>query len=247
MSFVFARQAAFLAVAMFISGLIAQPAKAQVLEIGADGAVTRFEGPAVFTDDGARALIQDAPLADLSIGADAVRQQISTAASAYALDPKLVEAVAWRESRFHAGALSAKGAIGVMQLMPGTARDVARSLNISHESSRVWGDWAYNAQLGSAYLAGLSADFTGNVLLVSVGYNAGPGRSYRWVRDYGDPRSRVVDAIDWIEHIPFDETRNYVMRVAESLPIYRARLGKDPLPVPFSQELKGSTLNLPAD
>ena len=155
--------------------------------------------------------------------------------------------IARRESEFDPGVTSHVGAGGLMQLMPGTARDVARSLNISHESSRVWGDWAYNAQLGSAYLAGLSADFTGNVLLVSVGYNAGPGRSYRWVRDYGDPRSRVVDAIDWIEHIPFDETRNYVMRVAESLPIYRARLGKDPLPVPFSQELKGSTLNLPAD
>ena len=158
---------------------------------------------------------------------------------------ELALSIARRESEFDPGVTSHVGAGGLMQLMPGTARDVARSLGISHESTRVWGDWAYNAQLGSAYLAGLAADFSGNVLLVSAGYNAGPGRPARWISEYGDPRSRVVDAVDWIEHIPFNETRNYVMRVAESLPIYRARLGQDPLPVPFSEELKGSTL-LPA-
>ena len=167
MSFVFARQAAFLAVAMFISGLVAQPAKAQVLEIGADGAVTRFEGPAVFTDDGAKALIQDAPLADLSIGADAVRQQISTAASAYALDPKLVEAVAWRESRFHAGALSAKGAIGVMQLMPGTARDLGVDPH----------DPVQNIRGGALYLRRMMSAFGGDAAWRSPPTTPVPPRS----------------------------------------------------------------------
>ena len=78
--------------------------------------------------------------------------------------------------------------------------------------------------------------------MVSAGYNAGPGRPLRWMKEYGDPRQGELDIIDWIEHIPFRETQNYVMRVAESLPIYRARLGKNPLPVPFSEELSGGTL-----
>jgi soluble lytic murein transglycosylase-like protein len=187
LSFVFARQAAFLAVAMFISGLIAQPAKAQVLEIGADGAVTRFEGPAVFTDDGARALIQDAPLADLSIGADAVRQQISTAASAYALDPKLVEAVAWRESRFHAGALSAKGAIGVMQLMPGTARDLGVDPH----------DPVQNIRGGALYLRRMMSAFGGDVRLALAAYNAGPAavRKHGGVPPYAETQAYVTSIL----------------------------------------------------
>lgn len=187
MSFVFARQAAFLAVAMFISGLIAQPAKAQVLEIGADGAVTRFEGPAVFTDDGAKALIQDAPLADLSIGADAVRQQISTAASAYALDPKLVEAVAWRESRFHAGALSAKGAIGVMQLMPGTARDLGVDPR----------DPVQNIRGGALYLRRMMSAFGGDVRLALAAYNAGPAavRKHGGVPPYAETQAYVTSIL----------------------------------------------------
>jgi soluble lytic murein transglycosylase len=77
--------------------------------------------------------------------------------------------------------------------------------------------------------------------MMSAAYNAGPSRPIRWAEMYGDPRGQV-DVVDWIEHIPFRETRNYVMRVTESLPIYRARLGKTPLPIRFTEELKGSTL-----
>lgn len=78
--------------------------------------------------------------------------------------------------------------------------------------------------------------------MMAAGYNAGPKRPIRWMGLFGDPRTGSPDMIDWIEHIPFNETRNYVMRVTESLPVYRARLGKDPLPIPFSKELNGSTL-----
>ena len=103
-------------------------------------------------------------------------------------------------------------------------------------------DWRYNALLGSAYLAQLGDRFDGNVVMVAAGYNAGPGRPIKWMERFGDPRQKnSIDVVDWIEHIPFRETRNYVMRVAESLPIYRARLGKLPLPVPFSHELMGSS------
>ena len=77
--------------------------------------------------------------------------------------------------------------------------------------------------------------------MMSAAYNAGPSRPIRWAEQYGDPRGRT-DVVDWIEHIPFRETRNYVMRVTESLPIYRARLGKAALPNGFTEELKGSTL-----
>jgi soluble lytic murein transglycosylase len=81
---------------------------------------------------------------------------------------------------------------------------------------------------------------------MSVGYNAGASRARRWNEEYGDPRGRDAhEIVDWIEHIPFRETRNYVMRVAESLPAYRARLGRAPLPQPFSQELGGDSMGAP--
>jgi soluble lytic murein transglycosylase len=104
-------------------------------------------------------------------------------------------------------------------------------------------DPSYNVTLGAAYLDGLIDEFDGNVIMVSAGYNAGPRRPESWMSRLGDPRrAGGPDIVDWIEHIPFRETRNYVMRVAESLPVYRARLGKAPLPVPFSQEIAGRSL-----
>ncbi|KAG1647313.1 hypothetical protein GQR58_030702 [Nymphon striatum] len=80
------------------------------------------------------------------------------------------------------------------------------------------------------------------VVMVSAAYNAGPARPPRWMKNYGDPRKGDIDIVDWVEMVPFRETQNYIMRVTESLPVYRARLGKDPLPIPFSQELIGNTL-----
>ncbi|SLN25129.1 Soluble lytic murein transglycosylase precursor [Roseovarius albus] len=151
-------------------------------------------------------------------------------------------AIARRESEFDTRVVSGAKAQGLMQILPGTAADVARELGIAHDPAQVLRNWRYNARLGSAYLAGLSDRFDSNVILMSAGYNAGPGRPIRWMKDRGDPRDTSVDVIDWIEHIPFRETRNYVMRVAESLPVYRARLGKTPHPVPFSEELKGATV-----
>ncbi|WP_199743343.1 lytic transglycosylase domain-containing protein [Caulobacter sp. 602-1] len=187
MSFVFARQAALLAVAMFIGGLVARPASAQVLEIGADGAVTRFDGPVVFTDDGAKTLILDAPAADAAIGADAVRQQISTAASVYALDPKLVEAVAWRESRFRPDARSNKGAIGVMQLMPGTARDLGVDPH----------DPVQNIRGGALYLRRMMSAFGGDVRLALAAYNAGPAavRKHGGVPPYAETQAYVTSIL----------------------------------------------------
>lgn len=150
-------------------------------------------------------------------------------------------AIARRESQFDPIVVSGAGAQGLMQLMPATAKAVARGLGLTHKATDVLGDWRYNAQLGSAYLEELAERFDGNVIMVSAGYNAGPGRPAKWMQLYGDPRQGDIDIVDWIEHIPFRETRNYVMRVAESLPVYRARLGRKALPVPFGKELIGSS------
>lgn len=146
-------------------------------------------------------------------------------------------AIARRESEFDPVVTSHAGARGLMQLMPATARAVASDLNIRYESDRLLTDPAYNAKLGNAYLDELLEVFDGNVVMTSAGYNAGPGRPIRWMRQRGDPRRGEIDIVDWIEHIPFDETRNYVMRVAESLPVYRAQLTGKTAPLDFVAEL----------
>ena len=150
---------------------------------------------------------------------------------------ELALAIARRESEFDPVVISGAGARGLMQVMPATAKAVADDLNIRYELSRLTNDPAYNARLGTAYLDELMALFDGNIVMVSAGYNAGPGRPLRWMEQRGDPRRGEVDIVDWIEHIPFDETRNYVMRVAESLPIYRAQLSGLIQPISFSDEL----------
>ncbi|KKL67968.1 hypothetical protein LCGC14_2129670, partial [marine sediment metagenome] len=152
---------------------------------------------------------------------------------------ELALSIARRESEFNPGVSSGVGASGLMQLMPGTAREVASLLDLPYSKERLFSDPSYNATLGSAYLAGLIKRFGNNPILVSAGYNAGPGRPLRWMRERGDPRTADVDMIDWIEHIPFDETRNYVMRVAESLPVYRARLSGKTGNTSFSKEIAG--------
>ncbi len=158
--------------------------------------------------------------------------------------PEMTLAIARRESEFDPRVQSGVGARGLMQIMPRTGSAVARGLGRSanHTTERLISDPAYNAELGAAYLSRLAGRFNGNVIMMSAGYNAGPSRPDRWMQVYGDPRRGAIDIVDWIEHIPFRETRNYVMRVAESLPVYRAQLGKAALPQPFSEELTGSSL-----
>ncbi len=152
---------------------------------------------------------------------------------------ELALAVARRESEFDPSVSSSVGARGLMQLMPGTAADMARATGLPYSAGRLFSDPAYNATLGSAYLALLIRRFGDNPILVSAGYNAGPSRPARWLEDLGDPRGSTVAMVDWIEHIPFDETRNYVMRVAESIPVYRARLGTADAAAGFGAEIAG--------
>lgn len=151
---------------------------------------------------------------------------------------ELVLSIARRESEFNPEVVSAAGARGLMQVMPGTAQDMARALGLGYDRARLTTDPTYNARLGAAYLAGLVERFGRNWVLVAAGYNAGPSRPESWMAERGDPRSGDVDIIDWIEMIPFTETRNYVMRVTESVPVYRARLSGQTAPIRLSEELR---------
>ncbi|NAZ37662.1 lytic transglycosylase domain-containing protein [Rubellimicrobium sp. CFH 75288] len=151
---------------------------------------------------------------------------------------ELALAIARRESEFSPAVTSPVGAQGLMQLMPGTAREVAGWLGLSHSPARL-NDWEYNARLGTRYLQMLEGMFGPSPVLVAAGYNAGPGRPRQWMAERGDIRREDVDVIDWIEMIPFAETRIYVMRVTESLPVYRARLTGETGPVEFTRLLRG--------
>lgn len=203
---------------------------------------------------GQAAIDVDQPHIAVMIGKRAARRGLEIAAPYYALHPageaelpmapEMTLAIARRESEFDPVVQSSVGARGLMQLMPATALEVAQGLGISpqHTTDRLTADPAYNARLGSQYLSELAGRFDGNVVMVSAGYNAGPSRPIRWMEDYGDPREGDIAITDWVEMVPFRETQNYIMRVTESLPIYRARMGRDPLPIPFYEELTGSTL-----
>ncbi|SHI87590.1 lytic transglycosylase domain-containing protein [Wenxinia saemankumensis] len=140
------------------------------------------------------------------------------------VETALALSIARRESEFNIGVGSPVGALGLMQLMPGTAQEVAGDLGLPYARDRLTSDWEYNARLGTRYLEMLNVRFGDSPVIMAIGYNAGPGRAQGWVRDYGDPRESTIDVVNWIEEIPFTETRNYVMRVTESIPVYRARL-----------------------
>jgi len=160
------------------------------------------------------------------------------------VEPALALAIARQESEFRVDAGSSVGALGLMQLMPATAQDVAGWLDLPYSRNRLTSDWPYNAALGSEYLAYLTREFGNSPVMIAAGYNAGPSRPKRWMDSFGDPRRGFgnddpVDIIDWIEHIPFRETRNYVMRVTEGIPVYRARLSGRIGPVQFTDLLIG--------
>jgi soluble lytic murein transglycosylase len=155
------------------------------------------------------------------------------------VDAALALSIARRESEFNIGIGSPAGALGLMQVMPATAEEVAGWLNLPYSRARLTSDWEYNATLGAAYLAHLQDQFGPSPVLIAAGYNAGPSRPRAWMAERGDPRLREMDVVDWIEHIPFVETRNYVQRVTESMPVYQARLTGQAGPVQFSQLLVG--------
>ena len=138
------------------------------------------------------------------------------------LDPALAYAIIRQESSFDGSTVSPVGARGLMQLMPDTARNVGKQIGANVAIDRLTIDPTLNIRLGSTYLRGLVDQFGGVVPFAVAGYNAGPGRIGEWIGQSGDPRTGEVDMLDWIEQIPFAETRNYVQRVIENEVVYAA-------------------------
>jgi soluble lytic murein transglycosylase len=150
---------------------------------------------------------------------------IPSSAKTGAVEKPMVYAIARQESSFNPAAVSGAGARGLLQLMPATAKAMAKSVGVTFSQDRLTTDPAYNAQLGAAFLGKLQASYGGSFIMTFAAYNAGPSRVTAWIKQYGDPRDPDVDAVNWVERIPFTETRNYVQRVMENYQVYRARLG----------------------
>lgn len=154
-----------------------------------------------------------------------------------AAEPAFMLAITRQESSFDAHARSYVGARGLMQLMPATAAGLAHNIGVHYAPARL-DEPEYNMQLGGVYLGHLVSRFGGSYVLATAAYNAGPGRPSDWVNTCGDPRTGVVEPTDFIECIPFTETRNYVMRVMENNAIYRARLNNGSAPLTLAEDLK---------
>ncbi|RED22995.1 soluble lytic murein transglycosylase [Rhodopseudomonas thermotolerans] len=137
----------------------------------------------------------------------------------------IVYAIARQESGFNPSVVSPAKAYGLMQVTPDAGKYVCRRHGCTFDVQRLKSDSVYNAALGAAELGGLIDDYRGSYIMTFAGYNAGRGSVRKWVARYGDPRDPKVDAVDWVELIPFAETRNYVQRIMENLQVYRARFG----------------------
>ena len=141
------------------------------------------------------------------------------------VEQSIVFAIARQESAFNPNDVSPANAYGLMQVTPDAGRYVCKRYGASFDLGRLKNDPVYNAALGAAELGGLIEDYRGSYIMTFAAYNAGRGSVKKWIERYGDPRDPKVDAVDWVEQIPFSETRNYVQRIIENLQVYRARFG----------------------
>jgi soluble lytic murein transglycosylase len=141
------------------------------------------------------------------------------------LDRCIVYSIVRTESAFDPRDISPAKAVGLMQVTPEAGRDTAKRFGVTYDWKRLVSDSAYNTEMGAAEVAALLKEYRGSYIMTFAGYNAGRGRVNQWVAQHGDPRDPKVDAVDWVERIPFAETRNYVQRVMENLQIYGARFG----------------------
>jgi soluble lytic murein transglycosylase len=152
-------------------------------------------------------------------------------------EPALVLALSRQESEFNPRAISTADARGLMQMIPRYAQAEAKLVGLPFKQSWLTDDPTYNLRLGRGFLDDLVDDFNGSYILAAAAYNAGPSRARQWIRDFGDPRGQV-DPVDWIESIPFSETRNYVQRVLENTQVYRHRLTGQPVEINLSSDLR---------
>jgi soluble lytic murein transglycosylase len=131
----------------------------------------------------------------------------------------IIHAIARQESQFDRAAVSHAGARGLMQLMPGTAREQSGKLGLAYNRESLTVDTDYNIQLGSSYFKRMFGLY-GSYPLAIAAYNAGPGNVNKWLRANGDPRTGSIDMVTWVERIPIFETKNYVQRVLENAVVY---------------------------
>jgi soluble lytic murein transglycosylase len=143
------------------------------------------------------------------------------------IERSVVYSVARTESAFDQRDTSPAKAVGLMQVTPEAGRDTAKRFGVTYDWDRMVADPVYNTQMGAGELSALLREYRGCHIMTFAGYNAGRGRVQQWMKQYGDPRDPNVDAVDWVERIPFAETRNYVQRVMENLQVYRVRFGID--------------------
>lgn len=139
------------------------------------------------------------------------------------IEHSMIYSVARTESAFDQRDKSAANAVGLMQITPEAGRDTAKRFGVKYDWSRMVSDPVYNTQMGAGELSALLSEYKGSHIMTFAGYNAGRGRVRDWIKAYGDPRDPKVDPVDWVERIPFSETRNYVQRVIENLMVYRVR------------------------
>ena len=161
---------------------------------------------------------------------------IPRSAKTNGVDIALVYALTKQESVFDIQAISRANARGLMQMLPETARRTAKKIGVRYSKSKLTSDPNYAVRLGSAFLKQNLEKFNGSYILTFAAYNAGPRRPPQWIERFGDPRSSRVSAIDWVERIPFGETRDYVMKLMENLQVYEARIHDRKLDI--SKDLK---------
>lgn len=154
------------------------------------------------------------------------------------VERSLMLALSRQESEMNPAAISHANARGLMQFVPRTARLEARRQGLPYRTSWLTDDPGYNMTLGGAHLDTLLRQFNGSYIMTAAAYNAGASRPQRWIGEYGDPRAGEVDPVDWVEFIPFSETRNYVQRVLENTQVYRHRLSGEPVDIRLSDDLE---------
>ena len=155
------------------------------------------------------------------------------------VDKAAVYAVARQESQFNPRTLSNAKAMGLMQVTPAAGRQVAKITGAPYSEQRLMSDQSYNVQFGAAELGELADNYDGNYVLTFAAYNAGRGSVKKWIDRYGDPRDPDVDVVDWVELIPFSETRNYVQRVMENYQVYKVRFNI-PSKLQMEADLRGN-------
>src|SRR6202007_1494455 len=141
------------------------------------------------------------------------------------IERSVIYSVARTESAFDQSDKSTANAVGLMQVTPEAGRDTAKRFGVTYDWDKMVSDPVYNTQMGAAELSALLSEYKGSLIMTFAGYNAGRGRVRDWVKLRGDPRDPNVDAVDWVERVPFSATRNYVQPVIENLGVYRVRFG----------------------